>query len=130
MLWVTLYSSNLHCWSTSYTLQERLEYLDNKSFISEELLEGGLSAPTAQNESPTVSLRHWSINFNGSQFNWSHSDISESGSYGVLGHEIALDHFNDRHTAMKVFPDDNAIEFGGHRYVLQTIEDKGAQGSL
>ncbi|RTZ65716.1 MAG: hypothetical protein DSZ29_03910 [Aquificaceae bacterium] len=93
----------------TFTLEERLAYLDNKNFVSDELLERGLGGNG-------VVLGHWNINFNGGEFSWRYSDVVEGGKYDISGNDISLNRFDGNQLAFKVYPDQNAIEIGGQRY--------------
>ncbi|HIO92785.1 MAG TPA: META domain-containing protein [Leucothrix mucor] len=94
----------------SITLQERLEYLDGKNFVSVEELEVGLG-PNG------LVLGHWKVNFDDGQFNWQYSDVGEAGKYTISDNDIVLERFDGELSAFKVHPDQNAIEINGHRYV-------------
>jgi hypothetical protein len=94
------------------SLQDRLVYLDGKRFLSEKLLLGG--------NSPTGPLKqHWDIQFAHGRFTWAYTDVVESGKVGIKGNDIVLTSFNGRNNAFKVYPDQNAIEIDGNRYLLQ-----------
>ena len=96
--------------SKTHSLEQRLEYLDDKNFVSEERLEVGLGGNGLE-------LGHWNIKFDDGNFDWAYSDVGEAGKYNISGSDISLGRFDDSSIAFKVFPDQNAIEINGNRYI-------------
>lgn len=111
---ITLTADDIAVINPLFTLEERLSYLDNKNFVSEELLEVGIGADGLE-------LGHWNIQFDNGEFNWSYSDVGEGGKYTISGDDISLTRFDDSQSAFKVFPDQSAIEIDGHRYIHAKI---------
>lgn len=108
--------------SMTHSLEERLEYLDDKSFVSEELLEVGLGGNGLE-------FGRWNIKFDNGNFDWAYSDVGEAGKYNISGSDISLGRFDDSSIAFKVFPDQNAIEINGNRYIDALFAEKGPDGS-
>ncbi len=98
--------------SPAISLQDRLEYLDGKKFVSVNEFEVGLGLDG-------VALGNWSIDFNNGKFEWQYSDVIEGGDYDIVGNDIALERFDGNVSAFKVYPDQNAIEINGNRYAYE-----------
>lgn len=71
-----------------------------------------------------VVFGQWDIVFNNGTFQRSYSDVGEGGTYEISGEGLVLE--DSRSHDLKVFINQDVIEFDGHRYGLE--KDIGFDG--
>jgi len=84
--------------------------LSTRRFVSIEKQEAGLGPDGAE-------VGHWFIDFSTSTFEWAYSDVSESGTYVLIGKEV-IGHSGGREFHGEYDPDSGILTWDGVEYRL------------